>query len=411
MEMPRKPTKPPRAKKGMGSIVKKGSRYYGRLRRDGQEIYTEAFATEDEARQALERLRAGQLDPRFLPSFEMYWESLIAPDGAFEFSKDKATLNLYDTMLALHVRGSDLGKMRIDQVRRHHVQRHIDRSYKPKFKEASVRRLGSCIHTVFQEAVDSGMIHATLEHGVIVPANPADGVKYRRIPDTPVYVFSDQELMDLPAELYEWSPRLSAMVTIMADTGARPGEVCAMHKVDLRDGAWLICRQMGRDGEEKPKTKNSRSRRVWLTEDALAAIAAQGRRTGYIFLTEEGKPLTPDYLGTQLRRFRAAMQRRLIQEAKGQGLEEAPIMPPLTPRNLRKTFVTRGVELGDVKSVQAAVGHKSAQTTLDVYAKARQNPQKELIERMQRQVSGRFGNIGGANRGSEEEHSSKREAG
>lgn len=388
--------------------MEKRGKFYGRIRKNGKDQYTEAHATEGEARQALDRLIAGHTDPRFLPTLETYWSSLLAEGGAFGDSKDRETCNLYDTMLAKHVHGTDLGRCRLDLIRRPLIQRHLDRKY-PKLAESTVRRLGSCISVVLAQAVEEGLLHARMENGVAIPANPSEGIKYRKLRDVPAYIFSDDELMSLPADLYAWSPRLSAMVTVMADTGARPGEVCAMHVSDVRDGVWTIHRTMGKNGAEKSRTKTSRSRQIFLTSDALAAIADQNRRSGYVFQTDAGKPLTPDYLGTQLRRFRRSVQRRLDQEDRDAGHEPYRKAPPLTPRNLRKTFVTRGVEIGDVKSVQIAVGHTSAQTTLDEYAKGRREAQKGLIEKMESTVSGRFADLKGNDRGNKKENSSRRE--
>jgi len=375
----------PRRAKGAGSVIRRGNTWYGRLRRDGQEILTEGYATADKAEEALDRLIGGQVDPRTLPTLEAYWESLIAPGGDFEHRYDAPTCNLYDTVLAQHVRGKPLGKTRLDQIRKVDVQRHVDRLYK-NLAESTVRRYGSCVHTVLQNAVDAGVLVARLDGGQVLPANPADGVKYRKLPDAPSYIFSDEELRLYPELLYAFHPRLSAMVTVIADTGARPGEVCAMTTEDLRGDVWTIAAMITRKGIRKESTKTGRIRTVTLSPDALAAIEDQGRRRGLVFLNEDGNPIKPDALYTHLRRFRLSLQKKEDETARKEGRPPRSI-PPLHPRNLRKTFVTRGVEMGDAKAVQAAVGHSSIRTTLDIYAKARQNPQRKLIESLSEGVS------------------------
>ena len=64
--------------------------------------------------------------------------------------------------------------------------------------------------------------------------------------------------------------------------------------------------------------KDDEERLVYLTDDALEAISQnlKGRRKGYVFQTDTGKQLRPDYLGTQLRRFRKHLQRKLERQAE-----------------------------------------------------------------------------------------------
>jgi len=364
---------------------------------NGQEVLTEGCATEEAALAALDRILAGHVDPRTLPTLEAFWEQLLVPDGDFEHRYDFQTCNLYDTILSTTVRGSALGRARLDQIKQIDVQRHIDRQYK-KYAESTVRRHGSCIRVVFGFAKEMGLLRDRMEGATFVPGNPADGVKYRKIPDAPSYIFSDEELVRYPELLYEYNPRLSAMVTVIADTGARPGEVCAMTTEDVGNGIWTIGAKIRRDGQRTQGAKGGKTRAIALTADAQAAIRDQGRARGLVFVNEDGNVIRPDALNTHLQRFRKWLQKREDAFAKEMGREPRPV-PPLNPRNLRKTFVTRGVEMGDVKAVQAAVGHSSSRTTLDVYAKARLNPQKKLIESMQEGVSRSLFRDKGSNRG------------
>lgn len=385
IEMARKKEKPRRAK-GTGSVKSRGNRWYGFLRKNGEEILTEPCATEGDALKALDRLIGGGPDPRFLPTLQSYWESLVREGGDWEDRYDEiSTVNLYETVWAKWVEGTALGKMRLDQIRRTDCQRWVDRLYK-RLAESTVRRYGSCLHTVLAHAVEAGLLQARVEGGRVLPGNPADEMSFRAIPDAPSYVFSDEELVDLPQALYQADPVLAAIVTVLCDTGARPGEVCAMRVEDIRGGVWHIADTRRRDGTLKGKSKTGKSRTVALSPDALAAIAEQGRRKGPVFLNQDGNPVRPGSMGLQLRRYRDRLQKKLDKEAMEKNLPPV-LVPPLTARNFRKTFVTRGVELGDVKSVQAAVGHASAKTTLDVYAKARKDPQSALIQALAKKTA------------------------
>lgn len=229
----------------------------------------------------------------------------------------------------------------------------------------------------------------------LIAANPADGIEYRPIPAAASYIFSNEELMEVPELLYKWKKRLSAMVTILADTGVRPGELCAMDASDIStEGIWTIRDTRRRDGTLKGTTKTHRVRAILLSDDARAAIEQLGARKGPVWLDEDGNPIRPGALGLELRRFRARLQKswdaKAAEKSETTGtVVEAATVPPLTPRNLRKTFATRAVESGDIKSAQAALGHSTSKTTLDIYAKARQNPQNELIRRLSESAGNR----------------------
>lgn len=415
---PTRPTKPkkkvtkkpekPRRPKGMGRVFQRGSKWYGRLRKKGEEILTDPYDTEEAAERALDRLAGTGIDPRFLPTLEEWWSRLLEPGGIWENRQDYQTCNLYDSVLHNAIVGRPLAKMRIDQIRRKDVQRHVDRLYKD-YAESTVRRYGSCIHVVFAEAVEEGLIRAHMEAGEVIPANPADGVKFRKIPEAKSYIFEDAELALYPELLYRYNKRLSAMITVIADTGARPGEVCGMLAEDVKGDVWTVSGMMRRDGVRKPYAKGKKIRAVTLTPDALAAIESQGQGRGLVWLNEDGNKVRPDALGTHILRFRKSLEakeKKLAAEEK----REPVAIPPLHPRNLRKTFVTRGVETGNVKATQAAVGHSSSRTTLDVYAKARLNPQRDLVLTLGKSVQRGIFDDKGTDRGAEKQSPSKRKA-
>lgn len=384
MPRPKKPIPQPKKKrrpKGTGSVITRGNRHYGRLRNGGEDQLTEGYDTAAEAEAALDALLAGAVDPRLIPTLQAYWESLIMRGGGWEGRNSAATMNLYETVLEIHVRKTPLGKMRLDEIRKTHCQRWVDKLYS-SVGEATARRYGSCLSTVLTEAVEVGYTSDRMENGKFVPGNPAQKLKYRTIPDAASYILSDEELAILPEILYEFSPRLSAMVTVEADTGARPAEVCGMVAESIRDGVWRIDRQRLRSGEVVLHTKSKKIRQIKLTADALSAIEAQGRKRGPVFLNEDGKPVRPDAYYTHIYRFRKMLERKDAEAAAKEGREPYPI-PHLTPTNLRRTFITRGVETGNVKATQAAAGHSTSKTTLDVYAKARRDPQSALIDALE----------------------------
>src|SRR5262249_30059043 len=162
-------------------------------------------------------------------------------------------------------------------------------------------RYASCLHTVLQHAVKAEILSPRLEGGRFIPANPAEGIEYRPIPTAASYIFSNEELMEVPALLFEWKKRLSAMVTVLADTGVRPGELCAMDAADISaDGIWTIRDTRRRDGTLKGTTKTHRVRAIKLSDDVRAAVEQLGARKGPVWLNEDGNPIRPSALSLEL---------------------------------------------------------------------------------------------------------------
>lgn len=62
-----------------------------------------------------------------------------------------------------------------------------------------------------------------------------------------------------------------------------------------------------RKGQWIDRTKNARIRSVTLSPDALAAVHAQRRRRGLVFLNENGAIVKPHPLYTHLPRFRRSI--------------------------------------------------------------------------------------------------------
>jgi integrase len=399
----RKPKSDQRRPKGTGGVVDKGGKWYGRIRRNGTVEYTDPYNDAEAAAKALDKMIGTGVNPRFIPTLSEYWLSLLSNGGDFEYKYDKGTCDLYDTCRARYFATEDgkktrigygLGATRLDQIRTAEVQRVINKLY-GTLAASTVRRYASCLHTVLEHAVKAELLSPRFDGGRFIPANPADGIAYRPIPAAASYIFSNLELVEIPETLYAWKKRLSAMVTVLADTGVRPGELCAMDSADIStDAVWTIRDTRRRDGTLKGTTKTNRVRAILLSDDARAAIEQLGAKKGPVWLNEDGNPIRPSALSLELRRFRARLQKEWDEEAAKESLAtglvvKAATVPALTPRNLRKTFATRAVESGDIKSAQAALGHATSKTTLDIYAKARQNPQNELIRRLSESAGNR----------------------
>lgn len=371
-----------RRQKGSGTVVKRRNKWYARIRRkDRPDEYSEPFSSKQEALKALETLLTG-VNPRFLPTFEQHMLRLL--EGEYQDRYDPATVRLHETFYRLRIKGTPLGRMRLDAIKRGHVQDLIDKN-RSRYAPSSLRRLLSCVHAALEHACEE------LE---MIPRNPAKKIKLPPEEDAVHCVLAADQAHRLPAEIKQarvfhkgkltasdWHryQRLAAMVTVIVDAGLRPGEACGIRWQDLDPKArtLFVRYAIGRDGSIR-KTKTKKARLVELTSDALAAILAQPRTDKFVFTALGGGPVRPSALSLQFLRLRDRLG-----------------YPSLSMRDLRKTFATIGVQVGDMKATQALLGHATAQMTMDVYAKAERAAMKRTVEEIEKKVGKRriFGDV------------------
>jgi len=184
----------------------------------------------------------GELDPRNTPLFRDYFGALLRnpndepgvaetalPDvyytdvrGRLAARYRTSTWTIYETVLRCWVADARLGAIRVGELKKKTIQAVIDKMRLEK-SWGTTRRYGSCIHNVLEEAIADELIQE----------NPAEALNYGKRGRKKAYVLTRQQSVDLPEDLYAFSPRLSAMVVVELDGGLRPGEVCGLRAEDL----------------------------------------------------------------------------------------------------------------------------------------------------------------------------------
>jgi integrase len=186
--------------------------------------------------------------------------------------------------------------------------------------------------------------------------------------------------------------RLSAFFRLAAYTGARRGELLALHwggldldaaEVTLSGSTDVI------DGERvEDTTKSGRSRVVSLDAGTVAAMREHRRRqlsermrvgplwveSGYVFTTEDGAPIYPDTVTILMRKLIADHNAPAI-PGRGRGHPRTPLpkpdapLPPARLHDLRHVHATTLLLAGvPVHVVANRLGHADPSTTLRVYA-------------------------------------------
>jgi site-specific recombinase XerD len=191
---------------------------------------------------------------------------------------------------------------------------------------------------------------------------PANDVAQREVPGEAEVraLFAAAEKVGLAARTSEYREYLRAralcVLTLLANCGLRPGECLSVRVSDLRrdHAPWLLHVREAKGAQPRWVPVNEEGQqhlRRWLAARAVW-LARYHRESDALF------PCGP----------RAKLGRNgfygLFRELKCHaGLEERPF----TPHGLRHSFATELLEVADIKTIQALLGHKSAQTTIDVY--------------------------------------------
>lgn len=346
-----------RRPKGSGCIYRVGKQWRGYKTISGQRVYTGVHQTKQEVQKELDGLTSATIRAEFLPTLSEWYQSLL--EGPFRREYEEPTWKLHEGMWRLRVAPSDFGRMRLDQVKRRHVQSFIDKAADVYRSAWSIRRLGSCVHTALERAVRDELI----------PANPATGIKYPKIPETPLLRLSPEQALQLPNMPED--KRLAAMLLVGLDTGLRRGEICGLKWDAINEEERYIVvknQRVRRDGTMKDKLpKGGKTGIVDLTDAALAVLLSQPRRSEYVFTTATGNAVRPDDVTRDMRRFR-----------KEAGIGEIRI------KDLRSNFVSMLLETGaDIRTVQELARHSSSKTTQEIYARSRRDLKRAAIDRLQ----------------------------
>ena len=160
-----------------------------------------------------------------------------------------------------------------------------------------------------------------------------------------------------------------AYVNVTIDTGARRGEVLALHwrDIDFKSGAITFCGSRNynpRDGMFVGQTKNGKAKTLYLSSDTLELmriLRIEQLKTGitdYLFEMDVNQP------NRYIKRFCKKYD-----------------FPTFSPHTLRHSFATLTIKSGqDIVSVSKALGHRTPAITLNYYAHALQDANRTVCE-------------------------------
>ena len=277
---------------------------------------------------------------------------------------------------------------------------------------ATVDNVHCLLHPTFQMAVRDDLIRK----------NPTDGVKaelHKRMDlktgvRHALTVEQQRAFMDYVANhpvYYHWWP----LFTVLLGTGMRIGECIGLRWCDLdfknrmiSVNHALVYYQKTSDDKytvsvSLPKTEAGIRTIPMLdmVEDAFNMVKEEQEETGpnkqvidgmrgFVFRSRYGTVLNPQNINVAIKRIVAHYnEEEKLVAAKER--REPLILPDFSCHVFRHTFATRLCETEtNLKVIQSIMGHKSIQTTMDIYTDATDRKKKESFEILSEKLSDMF---------------------
>lgn len=311
------------------------------------EILTREQKKEQEAIEAAEKAK--------LKTLREYTEQVFLPSK--EVSSSIKTMRQYRTFLNKHIYPA-FGNVLLQEISPAMI-RALLLSFQAQYSFASVIVLNSILCGVFKSAYKD----------YTIPTNPMDRV------DRPTRRKGEFQSGDEKALSQEElahvlhcadGERLDrrAMIYLLADTGMRRGELCALRwsDVNFSEQTIFIRANVQYDssvGVYETTPKNGRNRTIDVGQKALSLLrqlkAEQSKSkvvSQFVFPEKTGQPRNPDKVTSYIKRFGIKFE-----------------IAGLHPHTLRHTCATLALRAGvDVTSVSRRLGHASTSTTLQTYA-------------------------------------------
>lgn len=305
----------------------------------------------------------------------------------FDFkSKDLApsTFECYEGVYRLYIKDSDIGDIKLIDLRTAHLQRYYTKLLDiDKLDASNVKRINKTLKTCLKEAIKQGYLQKNWCDDVNLPkVKKEDNIK----------ALSKDDQIRLLEALKEID--LELLITFALGTGLRLGEVLGLKwsDIDFKEHTLSVQRsvrrvvEIQRDGsrnrvlkEVPPKTENS-FRTVPIPDSILnklksykreqneliLAIGEDYQNNNYVFCNNDGTIMDPK-----------KPNRRLSSVLKSNDIEL------ITFHGLRHTYCTRLFEAGvPPKTVQSLVGHSDIETTMNIYTHVMKETKMEAVDKI-----------------------------
>ena len=315
---------------------------------DGQER-SKAFRRKVDAErwlasQEVDRLRGQWTDPRFARTTFAEWVPTYVASRVHLAPSTRATAQSLMRNHGLPY----FGHRALGSVTQTDVQAFVSGLQASGLAASTVRQCYLLVAGVFGSAVEADLIARSPCRRIYLPKADQDEMRF----------LTADEVTALTVAI---DPRYAALVSTAAYTGARFGELAALHVslLDLLRGTLTVTQHLsevkGRTMVRPPKTPASRRQIAlprFVCEVLGAHLAAYPSPEGFVFISPNSQPLR-----------RTNFRRRTFLPAV-----RASVGEPLRFHDLRHTHVAMLIAQGEhPKVIQTRLGHSSIQVTLDLY--------------------------------------------
>ena len=285
------------------------------------------------------------------------------------------TKHNYNKQVQKHFKPA-LGAVRLDALDTHTIQRFYNSLSASGLSPKTVKNLHGILHCALQQAIACDYLSR----------NPADACKLPKVTKPEIKPLEPEEIARLLKEA-EQDDYCNLFIVAMF-TGMRQGELLglAWECVDFKSGIITVKQQLQcKDGNyflETPKSgKNRTILPAPIVMDALRNQMERQRKeqeqAGEMWDNQFNLVFT-DALGKYLVRRTVVKHFKKISQRAG-------ISDNARFHDLRHSFAVSSLYAGDdIKTVQANLGHATAQFTLDVYGHVTQKMRQESANRMQK---------------------------
>ena len=285
------------------------------------------------------------------------------------------TKHNYNKQVQKHFKPA-LGAVRLDALDTHTIQRFYNSLSASGLSPKTVKNLHGILHCALQQAIACDYLSR----------NPADACKLPKVTNPEIKPLEPVEIARLLKEA-EQDDYCNLFIVAMF-TGMRQGELLglAWECVDFQTGIITVKQQLQcKDGNYFLETpKSGKNRTILPAPIVIDALRNQLERqqkereqAGKMWDNQFNLVFT-DALGKYLVRRTVVKHFKKISGCAG-------ISDDARFHDLRHSFAVSSLYAGDdIKTVQANLGHATAQVTLDVYGHVTQKMRQESANRMQK---------------------------
>ena len=325
------------------------------------------------------------------------WGEMIAPEvyttpHSLSTSKGYASRNLLP----------ELKNKSIDKITTLEIQKIFFKMRKRNGDElcsATKRKIMGVANSIFQAAITWGLC----------TSNPCKNVSIKQDSKKEMVVWSEDDLLHF-FEIAKDS-KYFLQFFILATTGMRRGEVCALRWGDYSNGALTLRRSMDVSGNITDMKTSSSHRRIDLMQACILAIEQQKVKQATIYKEIKDKSAIGkiqrinDYICTDEWNERVLPERLTIgfrkiildnneEDPEDDSKEKKRKLPEIRLHDLRHGFATLALSNGiNIKIISDMLGHAKTSTTHNIYANYTASMQQSSVVKIEDAMFKRTNNI------------------